>query len=50
MLEGDSLVSIIWKEFKAFFGRALVDPRLFVNSYWGKIKQDSQYQLEEILD
>ena len=26
------------------------DSQVFVDAYWGKIKKDSQYQLEEVLD
>ena len=36
--------------FKAFFRRSLGDSQAFVDIYWGKIKRDSQHQLEEILD
>ncbi len=41
---------ISWEEFKAFLQKALGDSRNFVDSYWMKIKRDSQYQLEEVLD
>ena len=40
----------MWDEFKAFLRRSLGDSQAFVDAYWGKIKRDSQYQLEEVLD
>ena len=40
-LEGNSLISITWDEFKAFFRKFLEDSKAFVNSYWAKIKRDS---------
>ena len=49
-VEGVSSVPISWDEFKAFLYKALGDSRAFVNSYWTKIRCDSQYQLEEVLD
>ncbi len=49
-LEAESSVPISWDEFKAFLRKALGDSRAFVDSYWTKIKQDSQYQQEEVLD
>ena len=30
--------------------QSLGDFQVFVDTYWGKIKRDSQYQLEEVLD
>ena len=33
-----------------FLCKSLGDPQAFVNTYWAKIKQDSQYQLEKVLD
>ncbi len=33
-----------------FFRNGLGDSRAFVNSYWAKIKCNSQYQLEKVLD
>ncbi len=42
-LEAESSVPISWDEFKAFLRRALGDSRAFVDSYWTKIKRDSQY-------
>ncbi len=33
-----------------FLQKALEDSRAFVDSYWTKIRRDSQYQLEEVLD
>ncbi len=49
-LEAESLVPISWDEFKAFFRKALGDSRAFVDSYWTKIRRDSQYQQKEVLD
>ena len=46
----DSTASVTWDELKAFLHRSLGDSRAFVDSYWGKIKRDSQYQLEEVLN
>ena len=45
-----STVSIMWEEFKTFFCQSLGDSRAFVDSYWAKIKRDSQYQQEDVLD
>ncbi len=33
-----------------FLQKALGDSRAFVDSYWTKIRQDSQYQQEKVLD
>ena len=44
------MVSVTWDEFKAFHRRSLGESQVFMDTYWGKIKRDSQYQLEEILD
>ncbi len=49
-LEAESLVLISWDEFKAFLWKALGDSWAFVHSYWTKIRKDSQYQQEEVLD
>ncbi len=49
-LEAKSLVPISWDEFKAFLQKALGDFRTFVDSYWMKIRRNSQYQQEEVLD
>ncbi len=49
-LEVESLVSISWDKFKAFLRKALGDSRAFVDNYWTKIRRDSQYQQEEVLD
>ncbi len=49
-LEAESSVSISWDKFKAFLRKALGDSRAFVDSYWTKIRRDSQYQQEEVLD
>ena len=40
----------MWNEFKAFLQQSLDDSQAFVDTYWGKIKRDSQYQLEKVLD
>ncbi len=49
-LEAESLVPIFWDEFKVFFQKVLEDSQAFVDSYWTKIRQDSQYQQEEVPD
>lgn len=49
-LEGESLVLMSWDKLKAFFRKASEDSQAFMNSYWTKIKQDSQYQQEDVLD
>ncbi len=49
-LEAESSVPISWDEFKAFLHKALGDSRAFVDSYGTKIRRDSQYQQEEVLD
>ncbi len=49
-LEAESLVLISWDKFKAFLRKALGDSRTFVDNYWTKIRRDSQYQQEEVLD
>lgn len=48
--EEKSLIPITWEKFKAFLHKALEDSRVFANSYQAKIKRDSQYQFEEVLD
>ena len=48
--DGNSSVPVTWDEFKAFLCRSLGDSQAFVDTYWRKIKRDSQYQLEEVLD
>ena len=48
--DADTLVPVTWDEFKVFLRRSLSDSQTFVDAYWGKIKKDSQYQLEEVLD
>ena len=42
--KAESTVPITWKEFKIFLCQSLGDSRAFVDSYWAKIKKDSQYQ------
>ncbi len=49
-LEAKSSVPISWNKFKAFLRKFLGDSRVFVDSYWTKIRRDSQYQQEEVLD
>ncbi len=49
-LEAESSVPISWDELKAFLQKALGDSWAFVDSYWTKIRRDSQYQQEEVLD
>ncbi len=49
-LEAESSVPIPWDEFKVFFRKTLRDSRAFMDSYWTKIRRDSQYQQEEVLD
>lgn len=39
-----------WVEFKAFLKKNLGDSRAFVDAIWNKVKQDSQYQQEEVQD
>ena len=34
---------VTWNEFKAFLQQSLGDSQAFVDTYWGKIKRDSQY-------
>ena len=48
--EAESTVPITWEEFKTFLCRSLGDSQAFVDSYWAKIKRDSQYQQEDVLD
>ena len=43
-------VPVTWDEFKAFLRRSLGDSQAFVDAYWGKLKKDSQHQLEEVFD
>ena len=47
-LEGESLIPINWNEFNIFLWKAPGDSQAFIDSYWMKIRQDSQYQLEEV--
>ena len=48
--DAKTLVPVIWDEFKAFLRRSLDDSQAFVDTYWGKLKRDSQHQQEEFLD
>ena len=48
--EAESTVPITWEEFKTFLCQSLGDSRAFVDSYWAKIKRDSPYQQEDVLD
>ena len=43
-------IPVTWDKLKVFFHRSLNNSQAFVDSYWGKIKRNSQYQLEKILD
>ena len=49
-LEAENLVPISLDEFKVFLQKSLRDSRAFVDSYWTKIRRDSQYQQEEVQD
>ena len=44
------MVPLSWVEFKAFLWKNLDDSRAFVDIIWSKVKQDSQYQQEEVQD
>ena len=46
----ENTVLITWEEFKTFLCQSLRDFQAFINSYWAKIKRDSQYQQENVLD
>ena len=48
--ETESTVPITWKKFKTILCQSLGDSRAFVDSYWAKIKRNSQYQQEDVLD
>ena len=48
--DGNSSVLLTWDEFKSFLRRSLGDSQAFVDTYWEKIKRDSQYQLEKVFD
>ena len=48
--DANTFVSVIWDEFKEFFRQSLGDSQAFVDAYWGKIKSDSQYQLEKVFN
>ena len=48
--DADSSVPVTWDEFKAFLCRSLDNSQAFVDTYWRKIKRDSQHQLEEVPD
>ena len=48
--DADTPVPVTWDEFKAFLRRSLGDSQAFVDTYWGKLKRDSQHQQEEVLD
>ena len=45
-----STVPITWEKFKTFLHQSLEDSQAFVNSYWAKVKRDSQYKQEDVLD
>ena len=40
----------MWNEFKAFLRHSLGDLQAYMDTYWRKIKRDSQHQLEEVLN
>ena len=44
------LVLMTWLEFKSFLRKNLGDSRAFINNLWSKLKRDSQYQSESVLD
>ena len=46
----ETSVPVTWDEFKVFLRRSLGDSQAFVDAQWEKIKRNSQYQLEEVLD
>ena len=48
--DADSSVPVTWDEFKAFLYCNLGDSQVFVDTYWKKIKRDSQHQLEKVFD
>ncbi len=39
-----------WDEFKAFLRKSLGESNAFVDHVWSKLKEDAQYQLEEVQD
>ncbi len=49
-LDAKSLAPITWDEFKAFLRRSLGDSRAFIDSFWRKMRRDSQYQQEDVQD
>ena len=46
----ESIVSISLNEFKTFLWQSLGDSQAFVNTYWAKNKNDSQYHKDDFLD
>lgn len=48
--QSEGAAPITWIEFKAFLRKNLGDSRSFVDDIWGKIKHNSQHQLEEVQD
>ena len=48
--EGESTIPIMWEKFKTFLCQSVEDSRVFIDSYWAKIKRDFQYQQEDVLD
>ena len=48
--DAESSVPVMWDEIKAFFCQSLGDSQAFVDTYWGKMRKDSQHQLEEVFD
>ena len=49
-LDIESTTSIFQNEFQMFFWQSLGDFRTFLDSYWAKIKRDSQYQQKDVLN
>ena len=50
MWRSQRVTSMTWPEFKNFLRKSLGDSRAFVGGVWGKVKRESQYQLESMLD
>ena len=48
--DGNNSIPVTWDEFKAFFRRSLGNSQAFIDTYWKKIKRDSQHQLEKVFD
>ena len=48
--QGKGVAPLPWVKFKAFFRKSLGDSSAFVDTIWNRVKQNSQYQQEEIQD